>query len=249
MHSHVCKQGVQGSSVPVVKVHSRLSSSELLANRLFGSKNWPPTDVTTPRLMQTSRWSGEHTYVRALVHGGGVIPANYTITQHLTWEGRKSFTLAPPHLYSVTTHTSEISWGTNLDTHTHTHYEEDRKINTDHMASCFGPITPLWSRMWGDSWQAALSHSHASQNDWWIPPFLPLPSLYSSCTPLPHHTHTLPLPGSEGRRMTLYRRGLYANEISDPLLTPLRSFANPCVMDKRDRRQNLTRAGGLERGA
>lgn len=50
-------------------------------------------------------------------------------------------------------------------THTHTHCEQDRKINTDHGASCFGPITPLWCRMWGDSWQETLSHSHASQND------------------------------------------------------------------------------------
>ena len=40
MHSHVCQAaGGQGSSVPVVKVHSGLSPSKLLANRLFGSED------------------------------------------------------------------------------------------------------------------------------------------------------------------------------------------------------------------
>lgn len=39
MHSHVRELvGGQGLSVPVVKVNSGLSPSELLANRLFGSE-------------------------------------------------------------------------------------------------------------------------------------------------------------------------------------------------------------------
>lgn len=73
--------------------------------------------------------------------------------------------------------------------------------------------------------RATLSHSHASQNDWWIPLFLPpippflMRSLPSSLPPSPSSS-SLPFAGSEVMRMTLHRRGLYANEISDPATHP-----------------------------
>lgn len=54
MYSHVCEPVAgQRLSVCVVKVHTGLSLSKLLANRLLGSENYPPTDVTSTRLMQT----------------------------------------------------------------------------------------------------------------------------------------------------------------------------------------------------
>lgn len=119
-------------------------------------------------------------------------------------------------------------------THTHTHCEQDRKINTDHGASCFGPITPLWCRMWGDSWQETLSHSHASQND---------KSLSFSHPSIPRaRALSLPLSlvlshrvqGDENdtaQKGSLCKLDQRSHHTGAHPASPS-SFANPCVMDK-----------------
>jgi len=122
---------------------------------------------------------------------------------------------------------------------------QDRKINTDHRASCFGPITPLWCRLRGDSWQATLSHSHASQNNWWIPLFLlPIPPFLTHYLPaFPSISlYLTPLLLWKGPRWWEWHRteGVFMKMWYPHIRSP---FANPWVMVRRDRLRDPIEAG------
>lgn len=146
-----------------------------------------------------------------------------------TWEGRQSLALAA-YFLSLQTKTSNFTvykpwllhklWGKSI---------------LIIRPAVLGALTPLWCwRYGGNPWQAMLSHSHASQDDWQISP-LPLIPLTHPIIP-----HALPRLGSRkvrGDESDIAQKGLLCKSDQGSYRT------SPSLNHSTMEEQNLTRAG------